>query len=424
MTFLQDLPRFGDKKNSDFFEDALLKIYARRVDSGLDALLGKMQALVLQTQHGEAGAYMRELTFMMPYRFEAAYENASHMVYTMRNPKHPEAPVLFILEPLLADYTSHVTALNMPFARASEKPQVKYIGEIYHTTDLAQTKAILAAQEFRILKNCANKFLINPNIATTEASYFTHNHVMYSESDFASKQTIDALQLGAPAVVSTAIEKDLLMADQLQEEKEVKDLVQGLDHLATRVFSGDREHAILEFMSLTPYYFWGAYNIAEMNSSTNVCRFPRSTSELDSPAKVFTANNTPFYFNSIINLPSPTETFVRNFGRRMHHMAVAVTDGEKVPGVQKNIDYVVSVLEEGGIPFLAKVFGECTDEPDLKQIFSKTSPYSFLITEYVQRCHGFAGFFTRKNVADLTAAAGEDASLREDCDEAGVDATA
>jgi len=31
-----------------------------------------------------------------------------------------------------------------------------------------------------------------------------------------------------------------------------------------------------------------------------------------------------------------------------------------------------------------------------------------LITEYVERCHKFKGFFTKQNVASLTEAAGKD----------------
>ncbi len=54
----------------------------------------------------------------------------------------------------------------------------------------------------------------------------------------------------------------------------------------------------------------------------------------------------------------------------------------------------------------AGVVGECKDEPNRKQIFSKASRYSLLITEYVERCHGYEGFFTRDNVAALTEAAG------------------
>jgi 4-hydroxyphenylpyruvate dioxygenase-like putative hemolysin len=100
----------------------------------------------------------------------------------------------------------------------------------------------------------------------------------------------------------------------------------------------------------------------------------------------------------------PTEEFVRNFGRRMHHIALEVCDGE-VDGV-KNVDAVVRSLQSHGVPFLAEVVGECTDQPNLKQIFSKSSAHSLLITEYVQRCQGYDGFFTRDNVAALTEAAG------------------
>ena len=42
----------------------------------------------------------------------------------------------------------------------------------------------------------------------------------------------------------------------------------GLDHLATRILMGDREHAILEILTLTPHYFWGAYNISDQNNMT------------------------------------------------------------------------------------------------------------------------------------------------------------
>ena len=50
--------------------------------------------------------------------------------------------------------------------------------------------------------------------------------------------------------------------------------VLGIDHLASRVLAGEREDALLEYLTMVPYYFWGAYNIAAMNSSTNVTRHP------------------------------------------------------------------------------------------------------------------------------------------------------
>jgi hypothetical protein len=100
----------------------------------------------------------------------------------------------------------------------------------------------------------------------------------------------------------------------------------------------------------------------------------------------------------------PTEDFVRNFGRRMHHIAYEVVDGDS--NGEKNVDVVVHTLRELGIPFLADMVGECGDEPNLRQIFSRSSAYSLLITEYVERCLGYDGFFTRENVAALTEAAG------------------
>ncbi|MBN2678967.1 MAG: hypothetical protein JXR24_01925, partial [Acidithiobacillaceae bacterium] len=104
----------------------------------------------------------------------------------------------------------------------------------------------------------------------------------------------------------------------------------------------------------------------------------------------------------------PTEAFVRNFGPRLHHIAVGVQDGRTQD--QINIDYVVDALRNCGQKFLLQVIG--SEQEGLKQIFSSASEHSSLIIEYVQRFGGFQGFFTKENVADLTAAAGADETLR------------
>lgn len=172
----------------------------------------------------------------------------------------------------------------------------------------------------------------------------------------------------------------------------------------------DREHAILEFIKLTSYHYWGSYEIADQNSSTNVTRNSHDFSEAMSPARVFTAANTPHYLDHIVRLPSPTESFVTNYGKRMHHIAYNIKDN--APGqTTDNIDIVVGHLKDLGIEFLLQVIGSA--EEGLKQIFSRTSQYSLLITEYVQRYNGFQGFFTKKNVAFLTKAAGEDVELKK-----------
>jgi hypothetical protein len=111
---------------------------------------------------------------------------------------------------------------------------------------------------------------------------------------------------------------------------------------------------------------------------------------------------------------------VRNYGPRLHHMAVAVNDGHS--GGKANIDYVVDALRDCGQNFLLDVIG--SEEEGFKQIFSSASEYSSLIIEYVQRFGDFQGFFTKGNVARLTHAAGVEENLRAmDAAARAVDAT-
>ena len=393
----------GDKKNSEYFEEYLPKVYERRQKAGLDQIVGSTAALVVQVEHGDAVDYMAELAAMGPYRFQSARLTDTHRVYVLQS--RPEFPRLIVLEPLTATYEDNMTRWNMLYPLAKKKPNARYIGEVYTTES---TKAVREALEphnirFAYPGDTVNAFYTNSHLTFTFMSDYTYNRVGYLDVDI---DDLDALQLG-DAISLTADERGKLdRADALQAEHGIKDLVLGVDHAATRILAGDRENALLEYLTVVPYYFWGAYNIHEMNSSTNVTRHPDIGDEKKSPARVFTANNTPSIVNSFDNLPMPTEDFVRNFGRRMHHLAMAVIDGHVVD--EKNVDFVVRQLADMGTPFLAHVVGECKDDPNLKQIFSKSSPYSLLITEYIERCHNYEGFFTRDNVAALTAAAGAD----------------
>jgi len=396
------LPK-GDKKNSEFFGEYLPKIYDRRASSGIDALVGNMAAVVIQVEHGDAVNYLAELAVMGPYRLCDSRIMETHKVFVLR--ARPEFPRMIVLEPLVASYEDSLTRWNLLYPLAKRKPNARYVGEIYKTKSVKEVVRALESHGIRFAYHgdTVSDFYTRPNLAFTFMSDYTYNRVGYTD---VSLDDLDALGLGERIALASPDVAKLDAAADLQIKHDVHDKVLGLDHAATRILSGDREHAILEYLTMVPYYFWGAYNIAEMNSSTNVTRRPDIADEKESPARVFTANNTPSFVNSFANLPMPTEDFVRNFGRRMHHLAVAVKDGHVVG--EKNVDYVVRQLSEMGTAFLAGVVGECKDDPNLKQIFSKSSPYSMLITEYVERCHGYEGFFTRDNVAALTAAAGAD----------------
>jgi hypothetical protein len=393
----------GDKKNSDFFNEYLPRIYERREESGLDQVVGNMAAAVIQVEPGDAINYVAELAVMGPYRLYDVVLTPTHRVFFLRS--DPEFPRLLVLEPLDPSYSDEITRWNLLHPLSARKPNARYVGEVYKAESVKAVRDALEPQNIRFVYpgECANAIYSHDQFTFTVLSDFTYNRVGYTEVDL---DDVDALGLGERVELTADERGKLDRADALQTEHEISDLILGLDHMATRVLAGEREDAILEYLTMVPYYFWGAYNISEMNSSTNVTRHPDIGDDKKSPARVFTANNTPAFVNSFEGLPMPTEDFVRNFGRRMHHMALAVIDGH-VAG-EKNVDYVVRQLEDMGTPFLANVVGECADDPNLKQIFSKSSRYSMLITEYIERCHHYEGFFTRDNVAALTAAAGAD----------------
>ncbi len=399
----------GDKENSDYFNEYKTKIYERRIATGLEQLFGDMCAVVIQVQTGDAIKYLTELYSMTPYRYTKSYISDTHKIYCLTNTNN--SPALLVLEPLDPNFKDDITRFNKMYPNSREKFNARYVGEIYQCKDKKETIGILGSHGFRFHDPSLteNKFYSNKNIIFTRMSDFTYNSVGYIEGSIFD---LDNLELGQRFYLTKNQEKILNQADQISQDNGTKGLIKGIDHMATRILAGEREDAILEFLCLSKYYFWGAYNIADMNSSTNVNRIPHED-DIRSPAKVFTANNISFMVNSFQNLPMPTETFVLNYGRRMHHIAYEVVDGDHVSG-KKNIDYVIDTLrDQNHIQFLAQVFGACTDAPDLKQIFSKHSQYSLLITEYVERCHGFDGFFTKENVAALTEAASLDETLAQ-----------
>jgi hypothetical protein len=394
----------GDKKNSDFFNEYRLKIYERRKASGLEDLIKQICALVIQVQTGDALAYLEELYLMTPYRLTCSYLNETHKIHVLES--KPEFPHLFVLEPLSPNFIDDLTRLNMLYPLARQKPNARYVGEVFAVDDLGATRDILESHNIRFHypDETENRFFSNPHFYFTFPSSITGNRVGYTPR---GSYDIEAMVIGERFELTDDERRRLDAADTKATEKGAVPLILGVDHMATRILSGEREDAILEFLTMSNYYFWGAYNIADQNSSTNVNRNGYVVDDKISPAKVFTANNTPSFVNSFENLPMPTEDFVRNFGRRMHHVAYEVIDGDHASG-EKNVDFVVKTLKDFGVPFLAHVVGECTDKPNLKQIFSKHSEYSILITEYVERCFGYEGFFTKSNVAELTKAAGED----------------
>lgn len=157
-----------------------------------------------------------------------------------------------------------------------------------------------------------------------------------------------------------------------------------LDHTATRVRAKDRDAAIIEFMELTGYDFEFAIYVRIFNSITNVARMKGKEF-----AMVFTSGIVP---DDGGDAAGPTEKFIRNYGTRVHHMALRT----------ERIQETYGKLLEDGQEFMIELVG--SPEDGLRQTFSEPSPNTMLVTELIERYGDFRGFFTRSNVTELTGA--------------------
>ncbi|CCE24908.1 hypothetical protein [Methylotuvimicrobium alcaliphilum] len=395
-------PRHGDKENSDFFEHYLRELLTERDRVGLTDMIGQIDALMITVDPGHSIRYVGELCLMTPYHYLVTLESESHWTHILRIDMN--SPDLLIREVKDSSTMGIFRSLNEVYPIGASKPNSRYMGEILRVENMSEVTRLQQEREFRFFSQDEIRRLELPgNLAISKPSPYSHNIVAYMERP---EDQIRVYSLGLSRIRDD-VQAAYRQAKELQEELGIDKLLNPIDHLATRIYSQNRETAILEWLSLSSYFYWGSYDIKDQNSSTNVTKSVHFADEINSPAKVFTANNTPYFVNHLEKLPSPTETFVRNYGPRLHHLAIGVNDGEY--NGMENIDYVVSEISRQGKKFLLDVIG--SREEGIKQIFSSASEHSSLIIEYVQRFGDFDGFFTKQNVAELTHAAGVEEEL-------------
>jgi len=397
------MPRFGDKKNSDFFEEYLQRLLEERDRSGLTEMIGEIEALMISVEPGNSVEYIAELALMTPYQYLVTLDSEKHLTHVLRIDMN--APDILLREPKNPDYSDIFRGLNDLYPVGAKRPHSRYLGEILLCTDRHQVVALQQQREFRFFQVGQLAELDLPlNVSLSKPSPYTQNIVGYME------RPVNGIRVyhHGECIILAAAQSANDRGKEMQERLGIKQLLCPIDHLATRVYSQNREAAILEYLGLSSYYYWGSYDIKDQNSSTNVTKSVRQVTESVSPAKVFTANNHPYCVNHLDNLPSPTETFVRNYGPRLHHIAVEVKDGQR--NGKEYIDIVVDAIAGQGKGFLLETIGSRSE--GLKQIFSSASDFSSLIIEYVQRFGDFQGFFTKGNVAKLTFAAGQEEGVK------------
>ena len=397
-------PRHGDKRNSAFFEEFLQRLLEERDATGLTGMIDEIDAIMITVDPGHSVRYIGELALMTPYHYLVTLESEHHWTHILRvDMNSPDFLVREVKDPNIRGI---FRSLNEVYPIGANKPNSRYMGEVLRVDDLHGVVSCQQERGFRFFtQDQIRKLELPGNLAISKPSPYTHNIVAYMERPL---ENLRVYALGLSRIRSE-IQDVYLAAKDLQKTLSIDKLILPIDHLATRVYSQNREVAILEWLSLSSYYYWGSYDIKDQNSSTNVTKSVHHSNEVRSPAKVFTANNTPYFVNHLEKLPSPTETFVRNYGPRLHHIALAVRDGETER--RENIEHVVRQIAAQGRDFLLDVIG--SKEQGLKQIFSSASEHSSLIIEYVQRFGDFDGFFAKDNVAELTRAAGVEEELLE-----------
>lgn len=397
--------RNGDKLNSDFFESYLPRVLEERDRCGLTNMIGGIEALMITVEPGNSIAYIAELCIMTPYHYLVTLDSPKHLTHILRI--NMGSPDILLREVKNPDHYGIFRSLNDQYPVGSQRPHSRYLGEILWVSNREHVVALQQSREFRFFSpDQLTELELPSNVSISKPSPYTQNVVGYMER---KPNEVRVYHPFGNCNILPQAQEAYENAKELQKKLRIDDLIKPVDHLATRIYSQNREAALLEYLSLSSYYYWGSYNIADQNSSTNVCKSVRDVPESVSPAKVFTASNTPYCVNHLDKLPSPTETFVRNFGARLHHIALSVKDGER--SGKENIEFVVDAIKSQGKGFLLDVIGSRDD--GLKQIFSTASQYSALIIEYVQRFGNFQGFFTRDNVALLTAAAGTEETVKQ-----------
>lgn len=396
-------PRYGDKQNSPWFEEWLGRLLEHRDHIGLTEMIHEIDALMITVEPGCSVAYIGELTLMTPYHYLVTLESESHYTHVLRiDLQSPDVLVREVKDPSTRGI---FRSLNEVYPIGAHRPNSRYMGEILRVTNLHAVVATQKSHDVRFFsQDQLRKLELPGNMAVVKPSPYTHNIVGYWERP-PDELRVYALGL---STIRDDVNRVYRESKELQARLGLDQLILPIDHLATRVYSQNREVAILEYLTLTSYYYWGAYDIENQNSSTNVTKSVHYDDEMRSPAKVFTAANQPYFVNALLNTPSPTENFVRNYGPRLHHIALAVRDGETAG--KANIDHVVAEIRRQGKEFLLDVIG--SREEGLKQVFSSASEHSSLIIEYVQRFGDFEGFFAKQNVAELTHAAGVEEQLR------------
>jgi hypothetical protein len=368
--FLMDL-----KEGDENLRREADRIVEERKRLGLEGLVGGVQAVIISTEPQMQKAAVEELLRYTGLEFHSAFQDASYRTCVLKVPgAHEFRSADFLVRSRLCD--------GNPFLDINQAPKSKHLPNtrletfVFETKDIERYVSIQKSAGVRFLTNDILDF-DNYYFIQTKPSEFTGNSLGFIEWKGGNKEKGD---------YASDESKPLDWSPKKPNLPHLKN-IRWIDHAATRVKAQERDAAIKEFITLTNYKFNFAIYVESYNSITSVARLTHSDF-----AMVFTSGITPYVSDDV---SGPTEKFIHNYGKRVHHMAFQT----------EQIEDTFQALLDGGMKFLLPLVG--SPKEGLKQTFTEPSPSTLLVTEYIHRYGDFDGFFTKSNVTLLTAATGK-----------------
>ena len=206
-------PKLGDKANSPWFDEFLVRLLEDRDRIGLTDMIREIDAMMITVEPGCSVAYISELALMTPYHYLVTLESESHWTHILRvDMKSPDILVREVRDPNIHGI---FRSLNDVYPIGAHKPNSRYMGEIFRVTNLHDVVELQKTREIRFFnQDQIRKLELPGNMAIVKPSPYTHNIVGYWERP---EDEIRVYALGN-SVIHDDVNRGYLEAKETQEK--------------------------------------------------------------------------------------------------------------------------------------------------------------------------------------------------------------
>ena len=165
-------PIQGDKANSPWFNEFLVKLLEERDRIGLTDIIRQIDALIINVESGCSVSYVSELALMTPYHYLVTLESESYWTHVLRIDMN--SPDILIREVRNLNTHGIFRSLNEVYPIGAHKPNSRYMGEIFRVTNLHEVVEIQKSREIRFFnQDQIRKLELPGNMAIVKPSPYT-----------------------------------------------------------------------------------------------------------------------------------------------------------------------------------------------------------------------------------------------------------